>query len=587
VICERGSFLKPPSHSLRLTRPGGVIGRLDLWDADDSDPRALARLDEVLPTCALALENVCLRHALAADRSNDDRERLLSIIQSSSDIMLLTQADGKILFVNEAGRSALGFSDDSVHDSARLFDLMKPDDAERLRAEVVPSLRNQQRWRGKIQLQRLDDGRVIPAEITLAHVSGWRGRDADCIAVICHDRSRAESAEQELRESEDHLRQSQKMEAIGRLAGGVAHDFNNLLTAIIGYCDLLLDELDPGHAGREDAEEILKAADRASTLTRQLLAFSRRQVLQPKVLDLNALIADLDRMLQRLIGEDIELRPLFQTELAQVKADPGQLEQVLMNLVVNARDAMPRGGQITLETDIVEIDDRPGKADEAIGPGSWVRLTVSDTGAGMDSDTLSRIFDPFFTTKPLGEGTGLGLATVIGIISQSGGQIRAASQPGHGATFTIHLPRVEAEDPRLDEAVNSPDLRGTETILLVEDADPVRQLVERHLRRHGYTVLEANSSETALLHSEQHPDAIDLLLTDVILPGMDGREISQRVHERRPDVRTIYMSGFSDDSLSKHGILSRDVVLIEKPFATATLLATIRSVLDPPTPPSS
>jgi CheY-like chemotaxis protein len=292
-------------------------------------------------------------------------------------------------------------------------------------------------------------------------------------------------------------------------------------------------------------------------------------------------------MLQRLIGEDIELRPLFQTELAQVKADPGQLEQVLLNLVVNARDAMPRGGQITLETDIVEIDDRPGKADEAIGPGSWVRLTVSDTGAGMDSDTLSRIFDPFFTTKPLGEGTGLGLATVIGIISQSGGQIRAESQPGHGATFTIHLPRVEAEEPRLDETVNSPDLRGTETILLVEDADPVRQLVERHLRRHGYTVLEANSSETALLHSEQHPDAIDLLLTDVILPGMDGREISQRVHERRPDVRTIYMSGFSDDSLSKHGILSRDVVLIEKPFATATLLATIRSVLDPPTPPSS
>lgn len=392
------------------------------------------------------------------------------------------------------------------------------------------------------------------------------------------DRKRAEEA---LRESEDHLRQSQKMEAIGQLAGGVAHDFNNLLTAISGYSDLSLRQLRPDDRLRQNIEEIKKAADRAAGLTRQLLAFSRRQVLQPKVLNLNMVVADMHKLLRRLIGEDIELITICKSPAEIIYADPGQIEQVVMNLAVNARDAMPRGGRLIIETSNVELNEEYTQRHVAIQPGHYVRLVISDTGCGMDAETQNRIFEPFFTTKKMGKGTGLGLSTVYGIVKQSGGHIWVYSEVGHGTTFKIYLPRAEQViDYTNAEDTGSALLNGTETVLLVEDEEIVRDMTRKSLELTGYKVLEAASGGEAMMICESHADAIQLLLTDVVMPEMSGRELAECLKKVRPEMKTLYMSGYTDEAIVNHGILAPNTAFLEKPFTPDSLARKLREVLD-------
>ncbi|PYV39890.1 MAG: hybrid sensor histidine kinase/response regulator [Acidobacteria bacterium] len=396
------------------------------------------------------------------------------------------------------------------------------------------------------------------------------------------DITKGKQAEEALRQSEQQFRQSQKMEAIGRLAGGIAHDFNNLLTAIAGYSDLLLSSLRPEDPIRGNLEEIRKAAARAASLTHQLLAFSRQQVLRPVILDLNTLLANIHKMLRRLIGEDIELVTLLGPDLGRVKADRGQMEQVIMNLVVNARDAMPEGGRLILETANVELDEAYARTHPPTQPGSYVMLAISDTGCGMAPDTLARIFEPFFTTKEQGKGTGLGLSTVYGIIKQSDGYIWAYSELGHGTTFKIYLPRVEGEvSVEVEMVPTSIELpQGSETVLLVEDEDSVRNLVRTILRKNGYTVLEARHGAEALRVAIQYTGPIHLMLTDVVMPLMSGRQLADRLAPLRPDMKVIYMSGYTDQAIVHHGVLEPGTIFLQKPFTPTVLAHKVRDVLD-------
>lgn len=384
-----------------------------------------------------------------------------------------------------------------------------------------------------------------------------------------------------LRETEAQLRQAQKMEAVGRLAGGVAHDFNNLLTVIRGYSELLLTRLPAGDPMRKDMEEVKKAADRATGLTRQLLAFSRRQFIAAKVLDLNALIANMDGMLRRLIGEDIvEFCAELDPQAGAIKADPGQIEQVIMNLVVNARDAMPRGGSLTIETKNVTVEK--GTRDAAgVAPGSYVLLVVRDTGQGMDAETKSHLFEPFFTTKEQGKGTGLGLSTVYGIVKQSGGSIIAESAPGRGTTFRIYFPRAEREVEGTGGGGDAVEpARGHETILLVEDEPSVRGLVQETLRLQGYTVLEARHGIEALLTGAKHVGPIHLLLTDVVMPQMSGPEVAEKLLALRPGIKVLYMSGYPDHPVFNQGGVNHETSFLAKPFSPSVLAKKVREILD-------
>jgi len=390
-------------------------------------------------------------------------------------------------------------------------------------------------------------------------------------------------AENALRHSEKQLWQSQKMEAVGRLAGGVAHDFNNLLTVIKGYTELMLEDLKPADPMRSEMEEVQKAADRAAALTRQLLAFSRRQVLAPKVVNLNFLVEDMNKLLCRLLGEDIELCTKLDGSLGSVQADPGQIEQVIMNLAVNARDAMPKGGKLTLETANLELDPAYAREHAMVQPGSYVMLAISDTGCGMDAETLSHVFEPFFTTKEQGKGTGLGLSTVYGIVKQSGGYIWPYSEPGIGTSFKIYLPRVDEMAQREQERAQAAasGLGGTETILLVEDEEGVRGLTRQLLQRHGYTVLEAEHGQDALLLCERYSGPVHLLLTDVVLAAqMSGRELVERLRPLRREMKVLYMSGYSDEAIVHHGVLAPGTAFLQKPFTTESLMRKLREVLD-------
>jgi PAS domain S-box-containing protein len=392
------------------------------------------------------------------------------------------------------------------------------------------------------------------------------------------ERRRVEEA---LGDSEQQLRQSQKLEAIGQLAGGVAHDFNNLLTAINGYSSLALQRLDNNHPVRGYLEEVKKAGDRAANLTRQLLAFGRKQMLQPLALNLNDVVADMSKMLRRLIGEDIQFTAKFDPELKRIKADPGQIEQVLVNLVVNARDAMPQGGHLTIETANIEVDrDYAGKH-FGVQPGSYVMLAISDTGTGMSEEIKARIFEPFFTTKEKGKGTGLGLSTVYGIVKQSGGNIWVYSEPGRGTSFKVYLQQFEATSDPLEKPV--PELvaqGGSETILLVEDEDVVRGLARKILEQSGYSVLDARNGADAIRISGEHSDPIHLLLTDVVMPELSGKEIAERLTLQRPGTRVLFMSGYTDQAIVHHGVVDADVEFIQKPFTPGALARKVRAVLD-------
>jgi signal transduction histidine kinase len=384
-----------------------------------------------------------------------------------------------------------------------------------------------------------------------------------------------------LRESQEQLLQSQKLEAVGQLAGGIAHDFNNLLTVIIGYSELVLRTTAADHPHLPKLQEIKKAARHAASLTRQLLAFSRKQVLQPKVLELNSIVPEIERMLRRVIGEDIELRTTLQPDLGKIEADPGQVEQVIMNLAVNARDAMPAGGKLTIETADVYLDETYTRHHVGSVPGPYVMLAISDTGAGMDEETQSRIFEPFFTTKPLHKGTGLGLSTVYGIVKQSGGNIWVYSEVGRGTTFKIYLPRTDKGlDAYKQTELDANLLRGNETVLLVEDADSLRKLAREVLETNGYTVLEAASGLEALRICGQSGIPIHLLLTDVVMPEMSGRELANQLAPLHPQMRVLYMSGYTDDTIVHHGVLEPGINFIQKPFTPDQLATRVREVLN-------
>jgi nitrogen-specific signal transduction histidine kinase/FixJ family two-component response regulator len=380
---------------------------------------------------------------------------------------------------------------------------------------------------------------------------------------------------------EEQLRQSQKMEAVGRLAGGVAHDFNNLLMVMSGAADLALEALPEGHPTRAELVEITDAAQRGASLTRQLLVFSRRQVIEPRFLDVNAVIGNVRGMLQRLVGEDVHIVQITDAAPASVLADGGQLEQILMNLAANARDAMPRGGTLTIKTARVTISDGDERPSPGVPPGTYVEFTVSDTGVGMDADVKAHLFEPFFTTKPTGEGTGLGLAAVYGIVQQSGGHIVVSSEPGRGTTVTILLPF--AEDTSIPDAPAFEPVRlrgGTETILVVEDESAVRELVARILQRSGYDVIAAGCLKEALSQIQSRHAGIDLLLTDVVMPGDSGPKVAERLRKHFPDLPVLYMSGYTDAALGKYGVLNPGTSLLQKPFSSAQLLANVREMLD-------
>ena len=385
----------------------------------------------------------------------------------------------------------------------------------------------------------------------------------------------------ERRQLELQFRQGQKMEAIGRLAGGVAHDFNNLLTAIFGYAELLSEELPPDSPGREDLQDIQTAATRAAALTRQLLAFSRQQVLQPVVLNINDLIEKIEKMLRLLLGADVQLETHLAADLGNTKADPGQLEQVIMNLVVNARDAMPTGGKLTIETANVGLSDDYGEAHRPVVPGDYVMLAVSDSGVGIDEAVKARLFEPFFTTKESGKGTGLGLATVYGIVKQSGGYIWVYSEPAHGATFKIYLPHVGA---RVAEAKNPAPTEGTpggtETILLVEDDELLRPLARAQLVKLGYRVLDAANAGAALTLARVHEGEIHLLVSDVVMPGPSGLQLAQQLAAERPRMKVLYVSGYTGETIVRHGLLEPGKNFLQKPFTINMLAHTVRTVLD-------
>jgi two-component system, cell cycle sensor histidine kinase and response regulator CckA len=411
---------------------------------------------------------------------------------------------------------------------------------------------------------------------------GEAGKPVRMIGLVA-DITERKQAEATLKTTEDQLRQAQKMEAVGQLAGGVAHDFNNLLTVITGYTDLLMSDLPAGAPMLADLGEIRTAAERAAWLTRQLLAFSRRQILAPQVLNLNVLIGNVEKMLHRLIGEDVAMKTELAPALAWIKADPGQIEQIIMNLAVNARDAMPMGGRLTIEADTVLLDDSYPKKSTVVPPGRYVLLAVSDTGCGMDAETQKRIFEPFFTTKEAGKGTGLGLSTVYGIVKQSNGFIWVYSEPGLGTTFKIYFPVVDEDvQPAKPKPRRIQQRIGVETILLVEDAAPLRALAKKVLELSGYTVLAAGNLGEALKIAEGRHWAIHLLLTDVIMPGGSGPDVADRLKERCPDLKILYMSGYTGTAMAHQGILKSGSPLLQKPYSPAVLLQKVREVLDEP-----
>ena len=422
------------------------------------------------------------------------------------------------------------------------------------------------------------DGTIIEVEIT-SHLLVFDGRKAELI--LAHDITERNRLQAALLESEDQLRQSQKLEAIGQLAGGVAHDFNNLLTAINGYSVLALRRVGDDHPIASYLEEIKKAGDRAANLTRQLLAFGRKQILQPLSLNLNEVVNDMSKMLRRLIGENIDLVTKLSPDLKQIKADPGQVEQVLVNLVINARDAMPAGGTLTIETSNTQLDGAYASKHVGVNPGRYTMLAVSDTGIGMDQATQLRIFEPFFTTKEKGKGTGLGLSTVYGIVRQSGGNVWVYSEPQQGTSFKLYLPQIEAEAEASGvAAAGSVIKRGSETVLLVEDEDMVRNLATELLKENGYNVVEASGGEEAIRLSRSHKEPIHLLITDVVMPKMSGKDVARGLQVVHPEARVLFMSGYTDESIVHHGIVDSHIAFIQKPFSEPALMQKIRDVLD-------
>ncbi len=505
-------------------------------------------------------------------RRSEDRYRLL--FEGSPLAMWVYDLETlRIVAVNERAIQQYGYKEEEFC-SLLVTEILGEDDESRkfYVAGGTPDVA-ETTWR-----HRRKDGSTIFVE-TSTHDMELDGREARLVAA--NDVSARKRAEDALRRTEEQLRQAQKMEAVGRLAAGVAHDFNNLLSVVLGCTNLILDDLKPGDPIQAELEEVRKAGERGGALTRQLLAFSRKQMLRPSVLDLNQIVAGIEPMLRRILGEDVELTALASRPLGAVLADPGQVEQILMNLVVNARDAMPEGGSVTIETANHDLDAAYAADHLDVTQGRYVMFAVSDTGQGMDQKVQERIFEPFFTTKESGKGTGLGLSTVFGIVKQSGGHIWVYSEVGKGTTFRIYLPRWEGAEQVASAPVGSPStLQGSETVLLVEDQEQVRMVTRSILRRYGYNVLEAQNAGEALLICERYEAKIHVLLTDVVMPRMSGRELATRLAPIRSEMKVIFMSGYTENAIVHHGVIDAGVAFLQKPITPGALARKVRETLD-------
>jgi len=509
-----------------------------------------------------------IEHKRSEEALRRSEARYRSLVQSAVYGIYRSNLEGKFLDVNPALVAMLG------RNSAEEVLGLDP------KIDVFVDAKEQTRvmveFRRGVRLDNVEvrwkrqDGKAITVRLSGRAVKGETG---DVVEVIAEDVT-------ERRVLEDQFRQAQKMEAVGRLAGGVAHDFNNLLMVISGYTEVLMEHTAQDHALHPKIAAIQQASDRATTLTRQLLAFSRKQLLELKVVDVNAIVKDIERLLRPLIGENIELSTRLAGDLGRTRADAGQIEQVIMNLVVNSKDAMPNGGKISIQTANESLDDDLQRECSYIQPGPYVMLSIEDNGHGMDKETQSRIFEPFFTTKEKGKGTGLGLSTVYGIIKQSGGYVLAQSEVGRGTTFRIYLPRVEepAENANVTRASQSAT-GGSETVLLVEDEESVRQLVRETLEAKGYKVLEANHGAAALQIASDYHGPIDMLITDVVMPGMSGRELSEQLSASDPDIKILYLSGYTEDAVVHQGVLEPGTSFLQKPFTLQALARKVREVL--------
>ncbi len=493
--------------------------------------------------------------------------RLSTAVEQSAEAIVITDAEGTIVYVNPAFESSTGYSrEEALGQNPRILKSGRQDPA--FYGRMWAALARGEVWRGRITNRR-KDGALVEEVATISPVRDAAGRVVNYVAV-----KRDVTHETRL---EERLFQSQKLEAVGRLAGGVAHDFNNLLGVILGYTEILMRESSAGD--RRKLEQVHRAAQRGANLTRQLLAVSRKQAIEPKVLDLNLVLQDVEEMLRRLLGEDVDLGLVPGSDLGQVKADPGQVQQVVMNLCVNARDAMPGGGLLRIETANAEIDEHAAAQHTPMEPGRYVMMAVSDTGSGIDDETMARIFEPFFTTKEPGRGTGLGLAIVYGIVKQAGGFVWVYSEVGQGTTFKVYLPRVDEIAEPAAAPPTSPAGRGSEVILLVEDEASLRELAREILVDQGYEVLSASGPQDALQISRGRPERIDLLVTDVVMPGMNGRDLATTLTAERPGLSVLYMSGYTDDVISHKGVLAAKILLLQKPFTSRALLDRVRKAL--------
>ena len=551
--------LKTGDRVIGVLTLGDVAGRTYTEDE-------LALLAAFVGQGAVALENSALYREI-----RDARDFLQSITENSPDAIITTDGRGRVTYFSRGAEAMFGYSAEEMIGTS-VADLY-PGGREEARS-VKRRLDQEGLLRNYESGFLAKDGRRVEISASISVLRDANGTVVGTLGLL------KDIAER--RGLEEQLRQSQKMDAIGRLAGGIAHDFNNLLTVIAGRAQLILSRLRPEEPIHRDATLVRTTADRAAALTQQLLAFSRKQVLQPQVLDLNRVTTAMEPMLGRLIGEDIDLVVVPAPDLGRVKADPGQIEQVIVNLVVNSRDAMPQGGRLTVETANVELDEAYASRHVSVPAGEYVMLAVSDTGAGMDEPTRSRVFEPFFTTKEPGKGTGLGLATVYGIVKQSGGDIRLYSEVGAGTTFKIYLPRVaeavSAPDPGAGLPATMP--RGDETVLLVEDEPEVRDLAREILEGSGYHVLQACDPQDAVLMAERHAGPIHLLLTDVIMPRQSGRALVERLRPLRPEMQVLYMSGYTNEAIVRHGVLDPDTQFIQKPFTPAGLGHKVRAAID-------
>ena len=561
-----GAYVVKPPSAPELERA------ITIARARFNDMKELARLNQ-------KLEAELAERRRAEEDLRRERDFVESLIDTAHTIVIVLDTEGRILRFNRHLEVISGYSTQDMQGKSWFETFLPAYDRDRIRDLFFGAVAG-----GPLE------GKVVNPILDRAgqeHLIEWyntklfdAGGSLVGVLATGQDVTEREKTEEEKERLQAQLHQAQKMESIGRLAGGIAHDFNNLLTPMIGYAEMALMDLNPTDPLYRDFEEIHEAAERAKNLTGQLLTFSRRQELEMKVVNLNNIIASFKKMLQRIIGEDVEIITTLDPDLVNIKGDPPQIQQVLMNLSVNARDAMPQGGRLTIETANVILDKSYVKGRAGVQPGPYAMLAVSDTGVGMDRETIDRIFEPFFTTKAPGEGTGLGLATVYGIVKQHGGNIWVYSEPGHGTTFKVYLPEATGDAQPELVAEKQPELAaGNGTILVVEDETAVRKLACNILENHGYEVIEASSGPDAVRLAESHGGPIDLLLTDVVMPQMNGRELYRRIASLRPDVKVLYMSGYTDDVIAHHGVLDAQIEFLQKPFTVDGLVRKISEML--------